>query len=163
MRRRLRSAIKWSCTGLTLLLLVVWIGSAWWRCSLRCSSTGPAFFFEGGQLIVIWRAEPGVWNGRVRSPAFRRNFAQFGWWFGWRQTLSYGGNSASILTIPLWILVLLTATPSAMFWYRLRPRQGRCPSCNYDLRATTTGICPECGSDRIDRSLQSRPISESIT
>ncbi len=28
----------------------------------------------------------------------------------------------------------------------LRRRAGRCPNCNYDLRATTTGICPECGA-----------------
>ncbi len=28
----------------------------------------------------------------------------------------------------------------------LRRRAGRCPNCNYDLRATTTGACPECGA-----------------
>ncbi len=33
-------------------------------------------------------------------------------------------------------------------WTRrhLRRRAGRCPNCNYDLRATTTGACPECGA-----------------
>ncbi len=28
----------------------------------------------------------------------------------------------------------------------LRRRAARCPNCNYDLRATTTGACPECGA-----------------
>lgn len=28
----------------------------------------------------------------------------------------------------------------------LRMRRGRCAACNYDLRATTTGTCPECGA-----------------
>ncbi len=28
----------------------------------------------------------------------------------------------------------------------LRRRAGRCVNCNYDLRATTTGTCPECGA-----------------
>ncbi|GEM_PF-2832821 len=28
----------------------------------------------------------------------------------------------------------------------LRRRAGRCANCNYDLRATTTGACPECGA-----------------
>ncbi len=30
MRNRMRSTIKWAGTVLTVLLLVVWVGSAWW-------------------------------------------------------------------------------------------------------------------------------------
>src|SRR5262249_19045849 len=28
---------------------------------------------------------------------------------------------------------------------RIRVRRGRCAKCGYDLRASTTGVCPECG------------------
>jgi predicted amidophosphoribosyltransferase len=36
-------------------------------------------------------------------------------------------------------------------WYihfnrQLRHTPYACPNCRYDLRATTTGICPECGT-----------------
>ncbi len=43
----------------------------------------------------------------------------------------------------LWIFML--AAPRKIITRR-RLKHGRCPICNYDLRATTTGICPECGA-----------------
>ncbi|MCC6906999.1 MAG: zinc ribbon domain-containing protein [Phycisphaerales bacterium] len=45
----------------------------------------------------------------------------------------------------LWILVL--AAPRKIITRR-RLKHGRCPNCNYDLRATATGVCPECGTLR---------------
>ncbi len=45
---------------------------------------------------------------------------------------------AQVMLIPLALL------PAAR--RHLRRRRGRCPTCNYDLRATTTGACPECGA-----------------
>jgi hypothetical protein len=56
------------------------------------------------------------------------------------------------LTIPLWPVVALTAVlpaRAALVRHRkrrsaTRARQGRCPTCGYDLRATP-GRCPECG------------------
>ena len=29
---------------------------------------------------------------------------------------------------------------------RHRVSQGRCPACNYNLTANTSGVCPECGT-----------------
>ncbi len=49
-------------------------------------------------------------------------------------TLTY----AALLVIPFILAPLLRRY--------LRRRAGRCPDCNYDLRATTTGTCPECGA-----------------
>jgi hypothetical protein len=41
----------------------------------------------------------------------------------------------------LWVLLAL---PGAVRRF-VRRRRGRCTRCGYDLRATTTGVCPECG------------------
>ena len=54
------------------------------------------------------------------------------------------------LYVPHWVLVATTAAlPVARLaraWTaRRRRRAGRCPSCNYDLTANTSGVCPECG------------------
>jgi hypothetical protein len=52
--------------------------------------------------------------------------------------------------IPLWSLVLLLGILPAV-WFpitlrrRRRARQGHCPACGYDLRASPDR-CPECGS-----------------
>jgi hypothetical protein len=54
------------------------------------------------------------------------------------------------LTVQLWHAVLLAAILPYLWWHRRRhPRKrdpGRCPNCNYDLRATPDR-CPECGTE----------------
>lgn len=57
-------------------------------------------------------------------------------------TLTY----AALLAIPFILAPLLRR--------HLRRRAGHCPDCNYDLRATTTGTCPECGNAMFKRSTQ---------
>ncbi|HEY2589607.1 MAG TPA: hypothetical protein VGI81_27930 [Tepidisphaeraceae bacterium] len=55
----------------------------------------------------------------------------------------------SVTIIPLWAPVLLTGTLPMVWIARLgrtlrRKRLGLCPTCGYDLRASTER-CPECG------------------
>jgi hypothetical protein len=55
--------------------------------------------------------------------------------------------------LPLWAVAALAALAparSTVLLLRERTRrslirQGRCPACRYDLRATVSGRCPECG------------------
>jgi len=83
MRKRLRSAIKWGGTVLTVLLLVVWVGSAWWAAGLRLKPISPlkntacgitnrvsdsAKGVESAPNVVFQRAAMvhlDVWAGRV--------------------------------------------------------------------------------------------------
>ncbi|HEY7115447.1 MAG TPA: hypothetical protein VH475_02610 [Tepidisphaeraceae bacterium] len=58
------------------------------------------------------------------------------------------GNFAEV-RVPFWLAILISATPIAGWsWRRAsvarRRREGLCPSCGYDLRATPDR-CPECG------------------
>jgi hypothetical protein len=58
---------------------------------------------------------------------------------------------------PYWFLVILSAllpAYSVTMWYKQRrpnalAKQGRCPTCGYDLRATPAR-CPECGATAHD-------------
>jgi len=53
----------------------------------------------------------------------------------------YDGMS---IDVPYWFLCGLSAIPLIVTLRRRKPREGRCPHCNYDLRATKDR-CPECG------------------
>jgi hypothetical protein len=60
------------------------------------------------------------------------------------------GGRAYCIAAPLWLGVIPTLLPpAAWFWnyrrMRRRSKQGRCPTCGYDLRATPDR-CPECGT-----------------
>ncbi|GEM_PF-4502132 len=45
------------------------------------------------------------------------------------------------------VVVFLSRGPVGALWRRARRARGKCGYCGYDLRANTTGICPECGHD----------------
>ncbi len=57
--------------------------------------------------------------------------------------IHWPGAIVNTLVYAAALLVPFTFVP--MLRRHLRHRAGRCAQCNYDLRATTTGTCPECG------------------
>jgi len=58
--------------------------------------------------------------------------------------------SAYFVRFPIWILVLVTAIPTAWLWHRdrRRIRPGCCLRCGYDLTGNTSGVCSECGEKK---------------
>jgi hypothetical protein len=62
-----------------------------------------------------------------------------------------GFGNFDIIAVPFWFIVLVTGVGPALWWARVRRRRGRlktgrCAGCGYDLRATDSGRCPECGA-----------------
>ena len=51
------------------------------------------------------------------------------------------------VSVPLWMPLVAFAIPTAVPWWRRRPRfrAGLCQKCGYDLTANVNGRCPECG------------------
>lgn len=146
MRKRLRSSIKWSCTALTVLLLVVWIGSAWWGCGGKLLPTGE-LFIGGGALNFGWNRPWSIIPNQLEWWGFFPTAYDFVWSFDVFRGTTFGGATNTFVTVPLWSLLLPFAALNGWLWYRDRPRKpGHCVICNYNLRANTTGVCPECGN-----------------
>lgn len=67
-----------------------------------------------------------------------------------------GSYSFTYLIVPHWALLILAAGPLAIVLPgviraargRRRDRAGLCIACGYDLRGSTSGTCPECGTAR---------------
>lgn len=157
MRTRLRSTIKWSGTVLTVLLLVVWVGSAWWGFGGLVGRTTIAGIDSGG-LFVRYESSnmlaQMVANGEWPTPVWRHR-AGVHWWVYWRQYRS--SLSGALLRmdayVPIWTVLLVLSVPTCYLWYRDRRRPpGLCSKCGYDLRGTDHDVCPECGRETPNRA-----------
>lgn len=148
MRKRLRSTMKWSGTVLTVLLLVVWVGSGWWWCNFIPRSASYAIAIDRGTLAVKWVTPaptlPDKYLGWHTS--WNRPFRLMWWFRGESGTVVRGGTVTDVV-VPLWFGALIIGLPTIILWYRDRRRApGRCIECGDDLRGNASGVCPECGS-----------------
>ncbi|GEM_PF-1684070 len=155
MRKRLRSTIKWGCTVLTVLLLVVWVASGWWwwRVGLAPTSyhadVGVGLVQIGFDSPLVLERPESLWWAYQREPRSARLCWSFGI-FSAPQSIAISGPLSlehTWVSVPIWFLVLLVGVPSAFLWYRdRRHAPGLCIKCNYDLRGSVSGVCPECGT-----------------
>ena len=146
MRKRLRSTCKWGGTAATVLLLVVWVGSAWWRVGVGLWPT-VALWVEAGQIGIGWQEPWSIIPGDGWWILPERHSHPFSWWFDvWPNTWS-GGVTYTEVWIPIWVLIVLVAMPTLWLWRCDRRRQpGLCIKCGYDLRGADHKVCPECGA-----------------
>jgi hypothetical protein len=115
-----------------------WNEAGWPMRSLR----GVWFGIPDPAKGVAWKRES---RGAIEMPQgfpnwFPRRSACLPWWPKFPSflvnTLFYAG-----------LLWLLFAAPFALR-RRRRIKRGLCPTCAYDLRATQSPVCPECGATR---------------
>ena len=143
--RAVINVVKWGGLVVTVLLLVVWIGSGW-KAATRINASGRIDVVCYGAIRI--HAAP---SGRAFPPhGWRMGQTQtpyIYWWFG-----RNGSGPSSVYIIPLWPAVLLALLATAAAWradsqHLRRARAGMCPACGYDRAGLAAGVaCPECGA-----------------
>jgi len=137
--------LKWGGAVVTVLLLVVWIGSGWWLIGWRFASGGSLCVLAGKLGVVTPAVGQPVLNNT--SFLFDRHDFGLGWWFDWVAQPVF-----QFYAIPLWLPALASLLVTAAAWrvdavHRRRARVGACSSCGYDRAGLAPGsVCPECGA-----------------
>ncbi len=130
--------------GLTVLLVVVWIGSRWEFLYWENMNSG---WFSVGRGQVAF-SPPLLGASKWRDGNFfvgKRNLP-FTSWFD-----AGIANGARFHAVPLWFPALLSLLATAAAWrfdakYLRRVREGACSACGYDRAGLAAGaVCPECG------------------
>jgi hypothetical protein len=166
---RIRKTIKWGGAAVTLLLVVVWVGSGWIRCSL--GSCGRFWsFVQPGRLVLGWWGRPAyrettdaeLVDDPAREAIRSSNLALS------RECSRLDGALAEILVdkarpphglfrwfdgahcasrgiavVPLWLAPALIMLPTLFAW-RLdslahRASLNLCPKCHYDRAGLAAG------------------------
>jgi hypothetical protein len=166
MRRRLLKILLPLLTTLSLLLLLA-ILIAWPLNRSRLGillwdySPGPGATDEHHYVVTLLEGALELRHDRYVPASNLYNIQIFDSINGWRflginvtQVASHTNTNAIdnlTISIPLYLLALFAAIPSALGIFllsrRRRPIPGLCPICRYDLRAHAPGQkCPECGT-----------------
>jgi hypothetical protein len=151
--RRLRKWAKWGCTVGAVLMILVWLASAWVRFSWVDSqlreygiSAGcfEYYWAPGTTVYVMSRRSPG-WSAARPRPGRALRLWPRGWEYEW-------GSASEFIDSPLWPLFVLPGSAAIALWLmdgraERRARALRCVRCGYDRGGLSAGVqCPECGT-----------------
>jgi hypothetical protein len=142
---RIRKTIKWGTAALTLLLVVVWLGSVW-RAIHWMDGNRVVMGIENGCLFYFETNTDPVPSKRGLSLA-EPFLSRLDWSFTWDS-----GKWAWEARCPLWLFVALVLMLTLMTWrvdliLRRRERVGHCTKCGYDRTGLAKDAkCPECGN-----------------
>jgi hypothetical protein len=140
-RSRFRRLLKWGGLVLSLLIAAIWVGSSSW--TLGCQKANAFVALHRATFVSSFDSLDTQNSWRlVRLP--ERSVVWLPHFVHYRRV----GPDYYRIQIPLWMLVLLFALPTAfLFWRdrRLIP-PGHCKKCSYSLTGNTSGVCPECGT-----------------
>ena len=156
-KRALRGAVKWACTVIPVLLLVLGPLSGFY--SMFCWGTigrseARVGVDIGSAYILVVRDGPQTshqqrWGcAAVHEPA--SPFFLFAWQWPWNRLTPITGTAWQ-LAVPFWAALTPFAAAGAMMWRHDWRRKARpawaCQACGYDRRglATPDAACPECG------------------
>ena len=150
-----RKRAKWICTIACGTTVVIAIASIWCGVGVNLKRFGCGIY--GGQISAWWweYCDYG-YDEEVDSRVgiFPAGFALCLPSFE-KETHIYplGETTAPtgaqwILILPLWLILLLLALPTAILWWldRRRIREGCCRKCGYDLTGNVSGTCLECST-----------------
>ena len=139
---RARTILRWSCTVLTPLLGVAWIGSMWlgvtgtWR---TAEHSRTAAMFSGTLCLINGPGGEPV----VVTDSWRLHGPKAFWWFQY----SVRAQQTNAV-IPLWIPFAASLGMCGWLWTtetRRNVRSGCCP-CGYERVGLAPNVpCPECG------------------
>ena len=140
-RSRTRRIAKWMGLVVCGVIAVTWAASLFWQGGGSAGTRGCFWFSQG----VVWIASA-TWDiatddGRQWT---RIDFAPF-----WTPSF-YANERDWFIRIPLWLPFVAVAIPTAWLWRRDRKQPpGHCWKCGYDLTGNVTGVCSECGENRL--------------
>ena len=144
---RIRKTIKWGGAAVTVLLVVVWVGSGWWLLSWGgMSNSGNYWHFAAcfGRVEFVSFPAPGAAYSKVLIEPHPYP-GRFEW--GFQQTAWFD--------VPLWAIVGCAFACTFSAWHldalarRNRAKLNLCPKCGYDRTGLVGGKdakCPECGA-----------------
>lgn len=151
---RARRILKWTGAGLSLLILASWSTSQWLRWQ-KLFTNQTVVLIDAGYFRLATADFDLATEWNIRSELRWHWHSDSG--FGLPKiamrdplALSIPGipfGIVSKISIPFWLLLLLTAAPTAWHWHRDRRGipPGHCPRCGYDLTGNTSSVCSECG------------------
>lgn len=144
-RPRIRTFFKWGGLVVSVLLLAVWVGSAYVTCYWMLGAEHD-IAVNKGRLFYQWA-----------QPTNHSRLSTFRWWTNPQPQVSlawyYGRlNVGWFVMIPVWFFVALSLATTATAWRmdiiaRRKGRLGKCPACGYDRTGLAPAApCPECNA-----------------
>ena len=150
MRRRLRTRrmLKWICTTVLVCLMLVWLGSVWWKVGLVNQRSGFALAVSHGSVGVL---HSDVWGPFAADGWICERAARWAEPTVWKtlglQWPAVHKSAGTGVLVPLWLPVLAVGVGATVLHrQRNRLRVGSCQHCGYDLTGNVSGRCPECGA-----------------
>ncbi|HMN40147.1 MAG TPA: hypothetical protein PKE29_04830 [Phycisphaerales bacterium] len=142
---KLRKTIKWGGAAVTVLLVVVWIGSGW--CQAGYVGRGTLVGVSSG-CACFHKAPASILGGITGSGWYCAGQPfDFEWWMSDERL-----RAARFVAVPLWWFVLPALSATVAAWrldtlVRRRARLNLCSKCNYDRTGlSSAAVCPECGT-----------------
>lgn len=145
------------CFALCGVLAAAWVVSTRWTAFVM-AQFGDSVGLRGGMVFCIWtsgslRQSLASTSGLPVELYWNRHVAQRQTPIEWWPTFA-GKGGRHFVGVPLWMpFVALGAGGGGLVYAarRMRRREG-CPRCGYDVRGLSSGVCPECGAARVERS-----------
>ncbi len=111
---RIRKTIKWGGAVVTVLLVVVWVGSGWWSPQWKTTSGYGGNVTKG--LLGIAKGEPIAAGWFRLVPKTKVNRHRFHWWFDYVSASEVANSSGSSVYVPVWLVVAPLSAITVIAW-----------------------------------------------